>query len=115
MADIPGIIEGAHEGAGLGHDFLRHIDRCRLLIHLVDISGSEGRDPIEDFKIITEELKTYSPALASRPQITAANKCDILDPDSDNLIRFREYTAALGVPCIEISAADAQRRRRSDL
>jgi len=105
VADIPGIIEGAHQGAGLGHDFLRHIDRCRLLIHLVDVSGSEGRDPIEDFKIINEELKTYSPSLASRPQIAAANKIDILSPDSDNLERFREYVSGLGIPCIEISAA----------
>ena len=90
MADIPGIIEGASEGAGLGHDFLRHIDRCRLLIHLVDVSGSEGRDPIEDFKTINEELKNYSPDLASRPQIVVANKIDILeDPaELDAIERF---------------------------
>ena len=79
LADIPGIIEGASEGAGLGHDFLRHIDRCRLLIHLVDVSGSEGRDPVEDFETINSELERYSPELASRPQLVAANKCDLLD------------------------------------
>ena len=78
MADIPGIIEGASEGAGLGHDFLRHIDRCRLLVHLVDVSGSEGRDPIEDFEAINDELRQYSPDLAARPQIVVANKTDLL-------------------------------------
>ena len=67
MADIPGIIEGASEGAGLGHDFLRHIDRCRLLVHLVDVSGSEGRDPVEDFDAINAELREYNPELAERP------------------------------------------------
>ena len=81
MADIPGIIEGASEGAGLGHDFLRHIDRCRLLVHLVDVSGSEGRDPIADFDAINQELRQYSPELADRPQIVVANKTDLLaDP-----------------------------------
>ena len=81
MADIPGIIEGAADGAGLGHDFLRHIDRCRLLIHVVDVSGSEGRDPVEDFEAINAELKQYSPELASRKMIVAANKTDIMaDP-----------------------------------
>ena len=76
MADIPGIIEGASEGAGLGHDFLRHIDRCRLLVHVVDVSGSEGRDPVADFDAINAELREYSPELATRPQIAAANKTD---------------------------------------
>ena len=74
MADIPGIIEGAAEGAGLGHDFLRHIDRCRLLIHVVDVSGTEGRDPVEDFEAINAELKEYSPALASRKMLVAAQQ-----------------------------------------
>ena len=105
IADIPGIIEGAHAGSGLGHDFLRHIDRCRLLIHLVDASGSEGRDPVEDFKTINEELKLYSPELATRPQIVAANKIDIIAPGSDTLERLKEYVTAQGYTCIEISAA----------
>ena len=89
MADIPGIIEGAAEGAGLGHDFLRHIDRCRLLVHVVDVSGSEGRDPVEDFHAICAELKNYSIDLSNRPMIVAANKTDLLPPDSDNLERRR--------------------------
>ena len=78
LADIPGIIEGASDGAGLGHDFLRHIDRCRLLIHLVDVSGSEGRDPVEDFEAINAELAQYNADLASRPQLVAANKLSLI-------------------------------------
>lgn len=103
MADIPGIIEGASEGAGLGHDFLRHIDRCRLLIHVVDVSGSEGRDPIQDFEAIQAELRQYSPELAKRPQIVAANKCDIAAPE--DIARFRDYVTGLGCEMYEISAA----------
>ena len=108
MADIPGIIEGASEGAGLGHDFLRHIDRCRLLVHLVDVSGSEGRDPVADFDAINAELAQYSPDLAKRPQIVCANKSDILDPDSDNLTRLRSHVEAQGYTLLEISAAAHQ-------
>ena len=105
LADIPGIIEGASGGAGLGHDFLRHIDRCRLLIHLVDVSGSEGRDPVEDFEAINAELEQYNPELASRPQLVAANKCDLLDPGSDNLERLRAHVEAKGCRFFELSAA----------
>ena len=105
MADIPGLIEGASDGAGLGHDFLRHIDRCRLLVHLVDVSGSEGRDPVEDFDAINAELREYSPELASRPQLVAANKCDLLEEGSDNLDRLRAHVEALGYRLFEISAA----------
>ena len=108
MADIPGIIEGASEGAGLGHDFLRHIDRCRLLVHVVDVSGSEGRDPVADFDAINAELAQYSPDLAQRPQIVCANKSDILDPDSDNLSRLRSHVEAQGYTLLEISAAAHQ-------
>ncbi len=108
MADIPGIIEGAAEGAGLGHDFLRHIDRCRLLVHIVDVSGSEDRDPIEDFEKINEELTQYSSELASRPMIVAANKCDLIPEGSDNLERLREYVERRGYPFFEISAATTQ-------
>ena len=108
MADIPGIIEGAADGAGLGHDFLRHIDRCRLLIHIVDVSGSEARDPIEDFEKINAELKQYSPDLAQRPMIVAANKLDLLEPDSDNLERLREHVTSQGYEFFEISAAGYQ-------
>ena len=104
LADIPGIIEGASEGAGLGHDFLRHIDRCRLLVHVVDVSGSEGRDPVADFDAINEELKRYSPDLAERPQIVAANKTDILE-DPAPLEALRAHVEGLGYPLFEISAA----------
>jgi len=79
LADIPGLIEGAHQGVGLGHDFLRHIERCRVLIHTVDMAGSEGRDPVEDYRLIRKELKCYSPALAARPHLIAANKMDLPD------------------------------------
>ena len=108
MADIPGIIEGAAEGAGLGHDFLRHIDRCRLLVHVVDVSGSEGRDPVEDFDAICAELKNYSVDLSDRPMIVAANKTDIMDPDSDNLERLRAHVEAAGCELYEISAGTTQ-------
>jgi len=104
LADIPGIIEGASEGAGLGHDFLRHIDRCRLLIHIVDVSGSEGRDPIEDFEAINEELRRYNPELARRPQLVAANKCDIAQ-DDELLERFKEFIEERGYKLFMISAA----------
>ena len=105
MADIPGIIEGASEGAGLGHDFLRHIDRCRLLVHVVDVSGSEGRDPVEDFDAINAELSEYSPELAQRPQLVAANKCDLLGDDRENIDALREHVEALGYTFFEMSAA----------
>ena len=88
-ADIPGLIEGAADGAGLGHDFLRHIERTRMLCHVVDISGSEGRDPVEDFKSINDELKAYSEVLAGLPQIVVCNKCDIFGAE-DNLKAFRK-------------------------
>ena len=108
MADIPGIIEGAAEGAGLGHDFLRHIDRCRLLVHVVDVSGSEGRDPVEDFNAICDELHNYSVDLSNRPMIVAANKTDIMDPESDNLQRLRTVVEAAGCELYEISAGTTQ-------
>ena len=112
MADIPGIIEGAAEGAGLGHDFLRHIDRCRLLVHIVDVSGSEGRDPIEDFVKINAELAEYSAELAARPMLVAANKCDLLPEGSDNLERLRRYVESRGYAFFEISAATTHGTRR---
>ena len=105
MADIPGIIEGASDGAGLGHDFLRHIDRCRLLVHLVDVSGSEGRDPVEDFEAINAELRAYSDVLGSRMQIVAANKCDLLGDDRTNIDRLRAHVEAQGYAFFEMSAA----------
>ena len=110
MADIPGIIEGAAGGAGLGHDFLRHIDRCRLLIHVVDVSGSEGRDPVADFKAINEELRQYSPELAGRRMIVAANKVDIME-DPALLDQLRAYVEGLGLELVTISAAAHQGTR----
>ena len=110
LADIPGIIEGASDGAGLGHDFLRHIERCRLLIHLVDVSGSEGRDPVEDFNAINAELREYNTELASRPQIVAANKCDLL-ADRENIERLREAAEKEGYRFFELSAITHQGTR----
>ena len=111
MADIPGIIEGASEGAGLGHDFLRHIDRCRLLVHVVDVSGSEYRDPIADFDTINEELQQYSPERATRPQIVVANKTDIME-DPENLDRLRAHVESKGFTLLEMSAATHQGTRQ---
>ncbi|NQX45968.1 GTPase ObgE [Paenibacillus tritici] len=100
MADLPGLIEGASEGVGLGHEFLRHVERTRIIIHVVDMSGSEGRDPFEDWVLINDELKQYNAALIDRPQIVAANKMDM--PDSEeNLAAFRERVAELR-PDLEI-------------
>ena len=110
MADIPGIIEGASEGAGLGHDFLRHIDRCRLLVHVVDVSGSEGRDPVQDFEAINAELQQYSAELAKRPQIVVANKSDIM-MDATLLERLRARVEQEGYPLFVISAAAHQGTR----
>ena len=104
MADIPGIIEGAADGAGLGHDFLRHIDRCRLLVHVVDVSGSEGRDPVADFDAINEELRQYSPELATRAQIVVANKTDIMEDDS-LLEALHAHVEQFGYPLFALSAA----------
>ena len=104
MADIPGLIEGAAEGAGLGHDFLRHVDRCRLLVHVVDVSGSEGRDPIADFRAINEELSQYSAELAGRPQLVVGNKCDLLE-DQAMVEPFQKYVEEQGYRFFPISAA----------
>lgn len=110
LADIPGIIEGAAEGAGLGYDFLRHIDRCRLLIHVVDVSGSEDRDPIEDFEAINAELAQYNPELAARRMIVAGNKVDIA-PDRTLSDRLRAHVEEKGMPFFAISAAAQQGTR----
>lgn len=109
MADIPGLIEGASEGVGLGHEFLRHVERCRLIVHIVDVSGSESRDPIEDFEIINRELANFSEELAEAPQIVAANKCDLAD--DEQIARFREYIEGMGMQLFEISAATTQGTR----
>lgn len=108
LADIPGLIEGAADGAGLGHDFLRHVERTRLLLHVLDIAGSEGRDPVEDFDQINHELANYG-ELAERPQIVVCNKSDL--PDSEeNVVRLKAHLAELGLdyPAFVVSAATHQ-------
>ncbi|MGN0947421.1 MAG: GTPase ObgE [Megasphaera sp.] len=107
MADIPGLIDGASEGVGLGHDFLRHIERTKILIHVLDVSGSEGRDPIEDYEKINAELAKYSEKLARKRQVIAANKIDLLG-DSDNLERLMDYMAAHGVEVYPICAMSGE-------
>ncbi len=104
MADIPGLIEGAHQGAGLGLDFLKHIERTRLLIHVVDISGSENRDPIEDFEKINTELSSYSEKLMHKPQLIAANKMDLLE-SQEKYEEFRQYAESKGYRVFPIMAA----------
>ncbi|KGG80188.1 GTPase [Caloranaerobacter azorensis H53214] len=107
IADIPGLIEGAHMGVGLGHEFLRHVERTRLLVHLIDASGLEGRDPIDDFYKINEELKKYSPKLANKPQIVVANKMD-LPQARENFPRIKQEMDRLGFELIPISAATSE-------
>lgn len=104
VADIPGIIEGAHEGIGLGHEFLRHVERTRILLHVVDVSGIEGRNPVEDFKAINKELKLYSEKLSQKPQIVLANKLDIPTFDN-NFESFKKEMEELGYKVFPISAA----------
>ena len=104
MADIAGIIEGAHQGVGLGHKFLKHIERTKVLIHVVDVSGSEGRDPIEDFDKINRELEQYSPRLMKKPQIVAANKIDLISEDDPKYLEFKEYVESKGYKVFPMSA-----------
>ena len=104
MADIPGLIEGAADGAGLGSDFLRHIERCRLFVHVVDISGSEGRDPLEDYRKINEELRRHDEKLMERQQIVVANKADLIEEDDENLAKLKAEAEAAGYPFFVCSA-----------
>ena len=108
MADIPGLIEGASEGIGLGHDFLRHIERCRLLVHVVDISKSEGRDPLDDIDAINGELVKFSEELLDRPQIIAANKVDLAGDDRQGFKELEDYAATLGCEAVFVSAATGE-------
>jgi GTP-binding protein len=121
VADVPGLIEGAHAGLGLGHRFLGHVERTKVLVHLVDVSSASGRDPVSDFDIIERELALYAPdtdgvggagaeggrTLADRPQIVAPNKIDALD-DPDRLARLTERARARGLECCPISAATGE-------
>ena len=104
MADIAGIIEGAHEGMGLGIKFLKHIERTKVLIHVVDVSGSEGRDPIDDYKKIIDELRKYDERLLAKPMLVAANKIDLIDEDDENYLKFKAYVEGKGYRVFPISA-----------
>ncbi|MCQ2455408.1 MAG: GTPase ObgE [Clostridia bacterium] len=106
MADIPGLIEGAGEGVGLGHEFLRHVERCRMLLHIIDASGSEGRDPKEDFEKINKELAVFSGELIKRPQIVVANKCDLIE--DEDIEKLREYFENKGYKFFPVMAAIAE-------
>ncbi len=107
-ADIPGLIEGASEGLGLGHEFLRHVDRCRLLLHVVDVACTDGRRPAEDIQKINSELEKYSPELAERPQIIVANKMDTADPDSEEMKEFDSLVKELDLPVACVSAVTGE-------
>ena len=107
VADVPGLIEGAHEGHGLGHQFLRHIERTKVLIHLVDVSGASGRDPIEDFETIRRELSLYNPQLLEKPELVAANKIDAVD-DPDRITRLEARARELSLPFFRVSAVTGE-------
>ncbi len=107
VADVPGLIEGAHEGHGLGHQFLRHIERTKVLIHLVDVSGASGRDPVQDFETITEELRHFDTAVAAKPQLVAANKIDALD-DPGRLTALERHVRRKKLPFFRISGVTGE-------
>ncbi len=106
MADIPGLIEGAGDGVGLGHEFLRHVERCRMLVHILDVAGSEGRDPIEDFETINNELEKFNKELSERPQIVVANKVDLAT--DEQLSRLEEYIRSKGYDFMTMCAPIAE-------
>jgi GTPase len=109
VADVPGLIEGAHRGLGLGHQFLRHLERTKVLVHLVDVSGGSGREPVDDLDTLRRELELFQPTLAAKPQIVAANKIDALDPSqSDAIAALEKRAAALDLPFLRVSAASGQ-------
>jgi len=104
VADVPGLIEGAHRGQGLGHQFLRHLERTKVLVHVVDVSGASGRDPVQDLETVRRELELFAPTLAAKPQIVAANKMDAVTDDTA-VQALQAHAAALGLPFHRISAA----------
>src|SRR5882672_10978611 len=109
VADVPGLIEGAHRGLGLGHQFLRHLERTKVLVHLVDVSGASGRKPVEDLDVVRKELELYQPAFAARPQLVAANKIDALDPANDDAVTALARRASqLNLPFLRVSGASGQ-------
>jgi len=106
VADVPGLIEGAHRGHGLGHRFLRHLERTKVLVHIVDVSGASGRDPVEDLDTVRRELELFQPELAAKAQLVAANKMDAAGPDGESTVRPLEQRAkALKLPFFRISGA----------
>ena len=107
VADVPGLIQGAHAGHGLGDRFLRHIERTKVLVHLVDVSGASGRDPVQDFDTILEELRLFDPKVAAKPQIVAADKIDALD-DPSRLTRLERHLTALELPFYRISGVTGE-------
>lgn len=107
VADVPGLIEGAHRGLGLGHQFLRHLERTKVLVHMVDVSGASGRDPVADLDTVRRELELFQPTLAAKPQIVAANKIDAVD-DEERVTVLAERAGALGLPFLRISAATGE-------
>ena len=108
VADIPGLIEGAHLGQGLGIRFLRHIERTKILVHIVDISPYSGRDPLEDYRVVMKELEAFSPEVAARPQVVVANKVDLLTGDRSRLIRLKRMAARKKLPFFAISAIKSE-------
>jgi len=109
VADVPGLIEGAHRGLGLGHEFLRHLERTKVLVHVVDVSGASGRNPVSDLDTVRRELELFQPALAAKPQIVAANKIDALGPDrSEAIAPLQRRAAQLDLPFLQVSAATGE-------
>jgi GTP-binding protein len=109
VADVPGLIEGAHRGQGLGHQFLRHLERTRVLVHVVDVSGATGRNPVEDLDVVRKELELFQPTLAAKPQIVVANKMDAVDLSNDaDIVALERRAAALGLPFLRVSGVSGQ-------
>lgn len=108
VADVPGLIEGAHRGLGLGHQFLRHLERTKVLVHVVDVSGLSGRHPAEDLDTVRRELALFQPALAAKPQLVAANKIDAVQDDSVDLRALVDHASRLGLPCLKISGVTGE-------
>jgi len=113
VADVPGLIEGAHRGQGLGHQFLRHLERTKLLVHLVDMSGSTGRNPVEDLDTVRNELELFAPTLAAKAQVVVANKMDAVDPSNDDdVVALERRASELGLPFLRVSGVSGSRQTR---
>jgi GTP-binding protein len=108
VADVPGLIEGAHRGVGLGHQFLRHVERTKVLVHVVDASGTTGRNPCDDLDIVRRELALFQPALSAKAQLVAANKIDVAPPDDPGLASLVRHAERLGLPCFRISGVTGE-------